>query len=81
MKELRSSHAKLSQDPDTFEHAARAKEKLDMEDLQRCQTAFDTLDADASGELDMEDVVAARAAAGASSSVGVGGAAPVPPAP
>lgn len=34
MKELRSSHAKLSQDPDTFEHAARAKEKLDMEEMK-----------------------------------------------
>jgi hypothetical protein len=37
-------------------------EKIEPEDLRRCQAAFDTLDADGSGELDMEDVIAARAA-------------------
>ena len=47
-------------------------EKLDAGDLKRCQGAFDALDADGSGELDMADVQAAReAAAGA----GAGGSA------
>ena len=35
-------------------------EKLEVGDLQRCQAAFDTLDADGSGELDMADVFAGR---------------------
>ena len=38
-------------------------EKLSAEDLARCQAAFDALDADGSGTLDIADVVAARAAA------------------
>ena len=38
-------------------------EKLDAADLKRCQGAFDALDADGSGELDMADVQAAREAA------------------
>ena len=35
-------------------------EKLSAEDLQRCQAAFDALDEDGSGTLDMADVHAAR---------------------
>ena len=40
-------------------------EKLGADDLKRCQAAFDALDADASGTLDMDDVAAHRAAAAA----------------
>lgn len=32
-------------------------EKVDIGDLRRCQAAFDTLDADGSGVLDMDDVI------------------------
>ena len=37
--------------------------KLELADLQRCQAAFDSLDADGSGTLDLEDVAAAQARA------------------
>ena len=41
-------------------------QKLSADDLRRCQTAFDVLDADGSGSLDMEDVRAHRLAQQAS---------------
>ena len=37
--------------------------KLELADLQRCQAAFDSLDADGSGTLDLEDVASAQARA------------------
>lgn len=35
-------------------------EKISADELKRCQSAFDSLDVDGSGTLDMEDVIAAR---------------------
>ena len=63
------------------EKLLRYLRKQIRQSTQSIRDVFKAFDADGSGFLDMEDVVAARAAAGASSSVGVGGAAPVPPAP